>query len=197
MIQWFRSAILQMLTPVTRDIGKVQLPHHEITSKDYRDIKELLKPGMIFLTRTNWALSNMFIPGAYKHGAMFFGENTVVEAIGEGVVKTDLIDFLLTKDNVRVMTPIFADLHEMADAAAFAGTLVGRPYDYQFRSNNKAFYCFEVVYAAYREARVKRQTREENVPVVDWDLRKFWGEDTVVGDDFLRAISKWATIWVR
>ena len=197
MLTWFRQKLLDAFMPVTRAAGKVSLPKRNIGSKEYRDIKVRLAPGMVFLTRTDWCLTNSMIPGAYKHGAIYLGDSVVIEALGTGVSKTDLIDFLLTKDRVRVMTPKFADPVEMADAAAFAETLVGRPYDYQFRGGNEAFYCFEVIYAAYREARIKRQERDGlGTPVVDWDLRDYMGEPTVVGDDFLRAKEKWADVIV-
>lgn len=192
MMAWLRLMLLKAVTPALKATNTVHLPNRRITSGDYRTIKDLLKPGMIFLTRSEWNLTNLFIPGTYKHGAIYAGENAVIEALGEGVVKTDLIDFLLTKDHVCVMTPLFADVQEMADAAAAAGLMVGSPYDYEFRSGNKAFYCFEVIYASYREARLKRGKN----PALDWDLREFWGEATVVGDDFLKATKKWSTVWV-
>lgn len=49
--------------------------------------------------------------------------------------------------------------------------------------DNKAYYCFEVTYAAYREA----------VGVASpWELREYLGVPTVVAQDFINTIgSKW------
>jgi hypothetical protein len=194
-----RCTMLRALTPVTKVVGKIHIPHVcAVTDTDYREINSLLLPGMVFLTRTNWNLTNLLIPSesGYKHGAIYVGNGIVVEATGKGVATAWLEEFLCSKDKVRVLFPLFADAEERKEAARFAMTLVGRPYDYEFKSGLEALYCFEVVYAAYREARLKRQEKAYVVPNLDWDLREFWGETTVVADDFVKAVDKWRTVGI-
>jgi uncharacterized protein YycO len=172
-----RCTMLRALTPVTKVVGEIHIPHFcKVTEADYREIDSLLLPGMIFLTRTNWNLTNLLIPSesGYKHGAIYVGNGVVVEATGKGVVNSWLEEFLCSKDKVRVFFPLFADLEERKEAARFAQTLVGRPYDYEFKSGIEALYCFEVIFAAYNEARLKTQLKTMVVPNQEWNLREFW-----------------------
>ncbi len=184
MLAWLRRTLLKMLLPVTREVGKIHAPYSIklIKAKDYRQAVELLKPGMVILTHTYGELSSALIPSIFKHGAIYVGDRKVVEATGEGVHVTDLIDFMLSKDVFAIVEPLFCDDEHMATAANWAMTQIGAPYDYDFMSNNKAFYCFELTYAAYQEAMNNESP---------WVLQDFWGIATVTGDDFLNAKNKW------
>lgn len=191
-----RDRALKFLMPLTKVVGKIHLPHAcAVTHEDYLAAYKILTPGMIFLTRTEWQLTNLLIPSesGYKHGAIYVGSGVVVEAVGSGVKMTWLDQFMESKDRVRVMSPLFAGRAEMEEAARFAKTLVGRPYDYLFKSGMDALYCFEAIYASYREARIEMQKHALVMPNIDWELREFWGEETVVADDFVQAVKKWKT----
>lgn len=187
MIAWFRRTFLKIALPVTRLVGKVHSPYSIklIKASEYRQALEILKPGMVFLTHTFGELSSALIPGDFKHGAIYVGDRQIVEATGEGVHKTDLIDFMLSKDVIAIVEPLFCDEEHMANAAMWALTQIGSPYDYDFMSNNKAFYCFELTYAAYQEAMNGESP---------WLLSDFWGIPTVMGDDFLNARNKWRIV---
>lgn len=180
-----RLWVLNHSKPFTSAMGKVHAPYSKkkIFYKDYAAARDALVPGAVLTTRTRGEATNLFIPGRYKHGAVFVGDDHIVEAIGAGVTKTHVLDFLLHKDAFAVYHPLFATPAQMQAAADFAVAQIGKPYDYDFKSGNDAFYCFELTYACYNEAM-------QNSP---WQLRTTWGEPTVIGDDFIKATKKWQT----
>lgn len=182
-----RRNLLRVAIPLTKIIGKLHSPfsHKLIHAKEYRDFAAKAEVGSVFLTKTFGELSGPLIPGYFKHGAIYVGNGLVVEATMAGVHSTDLIDFLMTKDVVALVRPLFANEDQRKAAALWALTQVGAPYDYEFKSDNKAFYCFELTYASYKEA------MGEASP---WELREVWGEPTVVSEDFLEATTKWQMV---
>lgn len=179
-----RELIVTALKPLFVEIGKAHIPfsRKKMKLENVVKLKKIVKPGDVILVRTSGELTNWFIPGPYKHAAMYFGDDFVVESTGAGVHSTSLYDFIMTKDYVSVFTPRFCSDQEAEEAANWAWMQRGRPYDYEFRSNNESFYCFELTYAAYNEV------LKQNNP---WKLRETFGEPTVVADDFLKATNKW------
>ena len=158
----------------------------QITSQHYRLIKPMLAPGMAICTRTDGELANLFIPGFWSHAGIYVGDSTVVEAVGKGVVKTDLIDFLLTKDAIIVKDPSFANKEQMKDAAEWALKQVGKPYDMYFDKLNEYFYCSELIWLGF-------ELTMGEVPFTK--LKTVWGEETVVPDDIANANKKWKTAY--
>lgn len=187
MLALMRKHLLKWSMPVMKRIGMMHLPYtkKKIKARHYRDFIEVLMPGMVLTATTYGEASNLLIPGEMKHGAIYVGDGMVVEALGHGVVETDLIDFMLSKDHIKLYTPQFCEPEQGVLAAQWARSQIGTPYDYEFQSNNKALYCFELTFAAYQEA------LEGKSP---WVLYETMGEPTVVGDDFERAANKWKLI---
>lgn len=160
---WFRRKLLSLSRPILEWVGKLHFPftHKKVTGKHYYDIYPKLKPGMIFLTRIRGEATNYLIPSFYTHAAIYYGEDergveVVLEAVGAGVVKKDLISFLTSKDYIVAIEPA-TDRGQSAMVTARDEALkqVGLPYDYQFEyspSHQEAFYCSELVWYAYDQA---------------------------------------------
>jgi hypothetical protein len=55
-------------------------PH--ITQAQIQDLKQILRPGDIILERRNWFLSNGFLPGYWKHVALYVGSAEELERRG-------------------------------------------------------------------------------------------------------------------
>ncbi len=187
-LNFIRTTLLRWSIPLTRWIGKVHAPFSKkrITSKDYYKIKELIRPGDVLLVRTRGEFTNLFIPSHYTHGAIISINDEVIEALGEGVILKDLIDFLFSKDEVILLRAKFAAPSEALEACWFAERKIGKPYDYLFKPNNDSFYCFELIYAAYQHALKNNSS---------WKLRETLGTPTVIGDDFTNAKEKWEIIY--
>ena len=187
----FRKWILKILYPITVWVGNQRMPFSKklITGVEYYQIHPLLSPGIIFLTRTRGELSNILNPGFWKHGAMYLGDNQVIEALGCGVVIKDLISFLLSKDYVAVLAAKFATDEEMFEASKIAKTWEGSQYDYWFEMDDKVFYCYEVIYRAYK------QSMEKVGEEMPFTMRKSLGSSIIIGDDFFEATDKWQCLW--
>jgi uncharacterized protein YycO len=185
---------LDVLLPVTKAVGHLHLPYtrKEVKGFHFYSVLPLIRPGMVFLSKTNGELSNYLIDGEWKHCAMFgalsfteFSYPYVVEAIGKGVTITDLVSFMTSKDRLVLLEPAFASQAEMAAAAKIADRYLNAPYDYYFTPGNQAFYCSELIADCYESALGK--------PV--FERRERMGVHTIIPNDYYKAKDKWRVVW--
>lgn len=170
----------------------------KITGDHYYEWRDLIEPGMVFLTGVEGVGSNYINPSSDNHGAIYFGRglkteimhqidilnaqlehmnanvkeiNTkidrlieimfeykvqddicyVLESVGKGVIPTNLVKFLTTKDSVKIIKPKFSTQEKMKNAAVMAVPDLGLPYDFGFNYDDAHRYCFELVGAAYEK----------------------------------------------
>lgn len=181
--------LINLLVPITKWLGELHIPftRKKVNGNDFMQISQLIKPGMVILTKTYGELTNLLIPGVWSHAGIYVGDGKIVEAIGSGVVEKDLAEFLLTKDKVCLLEPYFVENQfQMDNAARFARSKVGFPYDYKFKSNNKAFYCSELVFASYHHA---------TGGLSPFELRETLGIETAIPDDIYNASKKWRKLY--
>jgi hypothetical protein len=138
---------------------------------DVRDrITDLLRPGDVFATRHELAMTNLFLPGFWPHAALHVGTEAdrerlginlddercrlwsgpcrVLEALKDGV-RFRALDETLAVDAVAVIRPRL-DEPVIAEALARAARHEGKGYNFDFdffRSDRLV--CTEVVYRAY------------------------------------------------
>lgn len=148
-----RDSILTVFRPVTGVLGRIELPvvARFITAADAASALPLAESGDTLVSIKRWTASNMFIPGTWKHAAMVVDRDQVVEAIGTGVQKVALKDWLVEHDYAMVMNPGYLRAEQKPLVADFAKTLIGMPYDDLFefaekRSLNHGFYCSKVIW---------------------------------------------------
>lgn len=190
MLASFRISVLRYLMPFTKWFGGVHLPGSDklITQDDFHAIKAALKPGMVFLSHTEGAIgSNILQMDFWTHVAIIVDDDNVIEAIGKGVVKTDLEYFVYNKDDIVLLRPLFATPEQMLAAAQWAEEQVGKPYDYEFGSGNDAFYCSELATDAYMIA------TDSKSPFVRHEIM---GIQTVKPQDFRGAKMKWEQVYL-
>jgi len=134
-------------------------------------------------------LSNFLIPGEWSHGAMYIGDRQIIEAVGTGVRITSLDEFYKGVDYIAVCRPKFAEGSEVrSNAVAIAKLQQGKPYDNEFdwqHSTQTAFYCFELIVWSYFQV----------MNEMPFKLKKVWGEETVLGDDFVKATKHYEVIF--
>jgi len=187
-----RKLFVIFATWISKLIGMIAMPYikKKMDGRDYYEALKKVKPGMVFLTRVDGYLSNSFIPGYWKHAAIYCNHDgnhpCVIEATSEGVAETDLITFLMTKDVAAIYYPKFADPKMMRLASDMAHKLVGRPYDYAFQTDNEAFYCSEVIWYAYNKATNGKSP---------FELRETLGQQTAIPQDIANATKKWDKVW--
>lgn len=193
-LSW-RQKVLQVTYPVIQLINDLHAPwsHKKIKEKHVHDLLEIVRPGDIFVTRTGGELTNVLIPGYYKHSGIFVGGSghpRLVEAVDAGVILSGIYDFMLTRDYVQVYRSIQNTKYQASVAATEARNLVGSAYDYDFiledrNAPNKKFYCSELCYVSHKKAN----------PALAFQLRDIWGARTIAPDDFTKAKTHWRLVW--
>lgn len=190
-----RKIVLDILRPFLRGASGIHLPftHKLVTGRQYYAARERLKPGSIFVTRIFGELTSVLIPGYWSHAAIYCPvprtpDEMVMEAEGAGVLETDLVTFIMSKDAVMILEPNLPD-EVMARAAAIATEQLGKPYDYDFEfhlSGQKSFYCSELVWWSYDQACKEFGIPSAFVPKVSL------GVATITPDDIAE---KFKVIW--
>lgn len=188
----FRRFILLAFQPIAKRIGHVYISFRRVkmTLTDVKEVLALVRPGDVLLCRSQGEFTNIFIPGFWTHAALYAGEKELVEAVSPCVKISPLEDFLLAKDYVAVLRPVFASGVQKLDAVNYARLQASKniPYDYQFTPTDSAFYCAEIIGASYVYAMGGASP---------FTPRYSLGVLTYIPDDFYNAIQKFELIWVK
>lgn len=113
-------------------------------------IKTQLRPGDVFVTRHDDAMSNLFLPGFWPHSALWLGgeDADILEAKKDGVLLRDLEETLQV-DSFLVLRPKLSR-SDIEAALSRARTHSGKLYDFvfDFRTSDRLV-CTEVIYRTY------------------------------------------------
>lgn len=193
MIDAVKRAMLAVTVPASRIIGKTGAPWatKKITAQQYYLLSDALAPGDVLLSHADGHMSNLFIPGFWKHAAMFVGNRpdcreAVIEATGDGVMAANLVQFAMRKDYIAVYRPRFCGPMQWAAASEIAWAQHGKPYDYKFSTAPDAFYCAELVWYAYNQVCPN---------LMKFELRERMGSMTVTPQDFADATASWECVF--
>ena len=184
------QALIEKLKPLIKWIGKVHVPfsRKKITGKHYYLMRDMISPGCIFLTKTYGEMTNLINPGEMKHAAIYSGGEIikwVTEAVGAGVVSTDLVTFLTSKDEVIILDPLGEIREKRSQVAEFAATNIGLGYDFSFSFANKSKYCAELIYDCVKAV----------VPTANQKNVRVYGQEFVRPDDFLNDTANWKVVY--
>lgn len=190
MLSKFRIFLLKVLKPILRQVAKLYMPYSRkrFNGEDYYKVRDYITPGCAILTTTRGEATNLFNSSDPKHGGLYVGGETVkyvVEALGRGVVKTDLVSFLTSKDIVVILKPKNLNNDQMLNAADFAAMLEGCGYDYEFESDDEEYYCFELIATAYEKTASNFKVSSSEV----------WGVKTYRAQDILEDTDNWEVIY--
>lgn len=154
-ISW-QQIVIRFAKPIVVFLGKLyfRFEKPKIKGIHYYRWRDSIYPGDILLSSSNGEVgSNLINPSEIKHGGIYLGKCLhddvcyVSEALGEGVILTDLVTFLTSKDRIIVLRPKFNfDIHGVTTSAM---SRVGYEYDYEFESNDDQYYCFEHIALSY------------------------------------------------
>jgi len=191
----FYDFILTAITPFVIVWGKIHWPftHKKISGADYYKWRDSIEVGTVLLSKVNGEFSNIINPTELKHAGIYVGNMGsgeiyyVLEAVGRGVVLTDLVTFITTKDILVGCKPKF--IREDSDGFIYAiheyaRKVKGSPYDYLFNSDGKAFYCFEL--AAMCLKSVYSEIQFKCIEIVK--SKKIYSEETFLDTDFFEII---------
>jgi len=161
-------------------VGHIKAPGIEpliFSEDDKNQLLTLLQPGDIILTYSEGFMSNIFLPGIFKHGIVYTGRrenweksdwakiqitdhqksliqlnHNIIEAIAEGVVSGSLEEILDTKINrLAVFRPSLSN-QEIMGVMQTVHSYLGNQYDFSFDFNDaESQVCTEVIYRGYNE----------------------------------------------
>ena len=185
-------------------VGHIKAPGIEpliFSEDDKNQLLTLLQPGDIILTYSEGFMSNIFLPGIFKHGIVFTGiradwshedwekmeisatqksliqpKHNIIEAIAEGVVSGSLEDILDTKINrFAIFRPNITD-DEKLNALNTVHSYLGNQYDFTFDFNDaESQVCTEVIYRGFNK-----------IGNIDFKLSKRAGKLNMSAEDVCR-----------
>ena len=139
--------LLYLAVPIIKFIALFHKPDDLVNSSDFEGLKKLLQDGDVLVSRTDWELSNVFMPGYWKHAGVYI-DGHVYEAVTAGVRKTLVEEFFFKKDHVglcRYGLPLYKEKLEVGQT--YLETKIGSVYDWSFEMGTKnKFYCSELAY---------------------------------------------------
>jgi hypothetical protein len=182
--------ILAIAIFIEKLIEKFHKPDCLMTWADVEATQAHVKNGDVVLSYTEWELSNYFIPGPYKHAAVYF-DGYVYEAVTTGVRKVIWAEWVLKKDKVAIASPCCTPLTKLEEGKKFLEEQLGEPYQYNFLDikSSDAWFCSLYVY----EFLCTAAPGFEEI----FTLRKTFGEMTVTPSDFWHATDKIKQVTAR
>lgn len=176
-MKFLRRWLLRASIPIQKTLQKMHPPETLIDANFVADVRGDVDIGDIFLTRQRMHFTNLFIPGFWSHAAMYDGTE-VCEAIGNGVQFVALEEFLYKKDWVLHLRPAFSINKPIV--RQFLALQSGKPYDFEFASGVKAWYCSELIHVALKMGNKR----------APFNLRHTFGVPTVTPQDFENAVAR-------
>lgn len=180
---------------------------HGLSYKEMRDGASMCRAGDIGLHRDDGYLSNLAIPGGFKHAWVCVENGDIVEAVSEGVIRRDALAPLVT-DYAVILRPIGVSKGDVNRCVRRAMSIIGSDYDANFNFDfeeaeealggeegrfarnlgsgrfHPAFSCTEVAgYSWFHkrdELRVFRST--------------YAGREAIIADDYLRM--NFGIVWL-
>jgi uncharacterized protein YycO len=151
-----RNIIFAAFEAIGSDVADLKIPlvkpinaPKRVTADVIAQIKSQLRPGDVFVTRHDDAMSNLFLPGFWPHSALWLGgEDDILEAKKDGVLLRD-IEETLQVDAFVVLRPNLTP-EQIETALARGISHAGKFYDFifDFRTTDRLV-CTEVIYRTY------------------------------------------------
>lgn len=186
-VGWFVFGLLENVKQLLLVLmGEIHLTRHplwieiapvgnDVKGREMRKALETVKPGDVVARRYRGVVSSWFIPGRFSHTGIYVGDGMVIHAVGSGVQKIDLIDFLACDGFAILRAKRGWEIAEgsceakgegkeetIAERAVrIAKGYVGYSYDYAFdicedygnaeevQKRTKSVYCHELVRSCY------------------------------------------------
>lgn len=184
------STIAELKQPFVKARGQGK----RVTGQVIEMIETLARPGDVFVTRHDDAVSNLFLPGFWPHAALYIGneeQRTGLGMAGEGKSERDMaaIRFLEAKKDGVLFRPIAETLAvdafmvlrpkiangELVESLTRAMSHEGKLYDFvfDFRKADRLA-CTELIYRSYH-----------GVGEIHFELRKHSGRSCISAEDLI------------
>lgn len=186
------SDIAELKIPFVKKVGATK----RVTAEVIDVLKSKLEPGDVFITRHDDAMSNLFLPGFWPHGALFIGspeqrsardimnvsdgykhstadDINILEAKKDGVLLRP-IEETLQVDAFVVLRPNLSVDH-INEALSKGLSHAGKLYDFIFNfATSDRLVCTEVIYRAF-----------QGIGPIDFSLSTKAGRKCLSAEDFL------------
>ena len=185
------SDIAELKIPLVKRLGAPK----RVTPAIVAELKPQLRPGDVFITRHDDAMSNLFLPGFWPHGALYIGSSdnrkamgldivsdgarssdeaiNILEAKKDGVLLRE-IEETLAVDAFTVLRPKLTAL-QVKEALSKGLSHAGKLYDFIFDfGTSDRLVCTEVIYRTYH-----------GIGDIDFILSTKAGRKCLTAEDFL------------
>lgn len=186
------SDIAELKIPLVKRIGAPK----RVNADAIATLKPQLRPGDVFITRHDDAMSNLFLPGFWPHGALYIGDVetrqkrgiadvsdghkhsrandiNILEAKKDGVLLRP-IEETLQVDSFVVLRPKLTD-SDIDKALSKGLSHAGKLYDFIFNfATSDRLVCTEVIYRAYH-----------GIGSIEFQLSTKAGRKCLSAEDFL------------
>lgn len=105
--------VAELMVPIEKAMSFFKKPEALINQYDVNAVRAHIQDGDFLFERCDWMLSNWFIPGPYKHIALYWND-MVYEAVTTGVRAITLEEWLFKKDHVAIGRQAFFEPTESA-----------------------------------------------------------------------------------
>jgi hypothetical protein len=139
--------ILSIIPPVAKVMAIIKQPDPAMDDLSLLALKSLIKDGDCLVSRTDWQLTNLFMPGEWKHSAIYLRGFVYEASSKDGVRKVSLEEFFFKKDHVGLCryTEFTPEMSEIG--FEFMEKRLGSLYDWSLIvSNNGKYYCSELCF---------------------------------------------------
>jgi hypothetical protein len=195
------KAIQEFLFTSMANIRMPLIDGIKFNRRQKKSIKRSLKPGDIILTYSSGYLSNIFLPGYFKHVFTYTGiqnkiknkylsdirlkpnqesliksDHDIIEANSDGVVTTKLDSYMNGYANrIIAFRPELSD-NDIRTIMNSLYSFLGMDYDFNFDlTNGEKQTCSEIIYRSYN-----------GIGKIDLDLEEIFGTTTLSGDLLLQ-----------
>lgn len=153
----WKNVLFSVFEMMGSDIADLTIPFvkppraaKRVTADIISALRENLRPGDVFITRHDDAMSNIFLPGFWPHSALWLGAEDAdfLEAKKDGVLLRRAEDTLQV-DAFVVIRPNLSP-PQIDEALARGRSHTGKQYDFvfDFRTTDRLV-CTEVIYRTY------------------------------------------------
>ena len=177
-----RNVVFSFFEMMGSDIADLKIPFVKPPNAPKRvqpeiidSVRQILKPGDIFVTRHDDAMSNVFLPGFWPHSALWLGaaDADILEAKKDGVLLRDLQETLQVDAFTIIRPNLTAD--QITAALKRGRSHAGKLYDFifDFRTTDRLV-CTEVIYRTYH-----------GIGEIDFDLKLQAGRHCLSAEELL------------
>ena len=126
---------------------------NKLSFKDLFKANLKLRRGDIVICGEQETIFSKIIGDAVNHAVIYVGKRRFVEATGKGVSYISFHKLFTYYNSFIILRTIKGTRHKVIRKAInWAKNQVGKPYNYEWKNKNKAYFCSELTNEAYLEA---------------------------------------------